>query len=323
MNQNTQPTLGFPQGQTVLLVINPVNDFLDSAGAAWPLTKATVQGGNLLDKLAAVIAGARSKGAAVVFAPMAFTQEDYAQKGLQRRSAFQRFLFERKICQAGTWGADFHPSLRPMEGETILRPHKTADVMRTDLPDVIGRQGATHLVICGLTAAECLATGLHAVEEGYEVTFLSDAIGAESQAGYDAAIHQEMPFVGGGLMKVGDFLNIVGSEDGLDMIAKGDQVYSSDNEDLGKIEELVMDGEEGGYLKVSGGLLGQTFYAPMDAVYRRMGPHVYINVPKSMVGNLGWDAAPTRSGQSAKFGLPAEHVKMPYRTYSPTGASLI
>ena len=36
-------SLSFPKGRTALPLIDPVNDFLSGGGAAWDLTKATVQ----------------------------------------------------------------------------------------------------------------------------------------------------------------------------------------------------------------------------------------------------------------------------------------
>jgi len=66
---------------------------------------------------------------------MAYTEEDYADGRLQRRSGVNRLMFERKMFLAGSWGADFHPDLQPREDEAVLRPHKGIDVFETDLPD--------------------------------------------------------------------------------------------------------------------------------------------------------------------------------------------
>ncbi len=52
----------------------------------------------------------------------------------------------------------------------------------TDLPEHLERLGTTHLVIAGMTANLCCeSTGRHAVERGFDVTYLSDAIGSESR----------------------------------------------------------------------------------------------------------------------------------------------
>ncbi len=60
--QRTKMVLPNPQDRTVLLVIDPVNDFLSEGGAAWELTKKTLKMNNLIENLQRVTAGARAKG---------------------------------------------------------------------------------------------------------------------------------------------------------------------------------------------------------------------------------------------------------------------
>ncbi len=180
---------GFPPERTVLLVIDPVNDLLSEAGAAWALTRGTVNKHDVIGHLAQAVDGARGRGIPVLFAPMAYTRADYADEQLQRRSGIHRIMFEREMFLAGSWGADFHPDLQPGGDEIVLTPHKGSDVFETDLPDHLERLGTTHLVIAGLLANLCCeGTGRHASEHGYDVTFLRDAIGALNLASYKASI---------------------------------------------------------------------------------------------------------------------------------------
>ena len=116
----------YPPDRTVLLVIDPVNDFLSEGGAAWELTKNTVKMNNVIENLQRVIAGARAAGIPVLFGPMAYTEEDYADEQLQKRSGINRMMFEMKMFQADSWGADFHPDLTPLAGDIILQPIKAA-----------------------------------------------------------------------------------------------------------------------------------------------------------------------------------------------------
>jgi len=89
---------------------------------------------------------------------------------------------------AGSWGADFHPALQPQMHEVMLLPHKSIDVFDTDLPDHLQPLEVMHLVIDGMTANLCCeSTGRHAMEKGYDVTFLSDAIGAENLPAWEAS----------------------------------------------------------------------------------------------------------------------------------------
>lgn len=95
---------------------------------------------------------------------------------------------------AGSWGADFHPDLQPGQGEIVLLPHKGTNVFESELPGHLDRLGTTHLVIAGMAANLCCeSTGRHAVEKGFDVTFLSDAISAENLPAYDASPRQARP----------------------------------------------------------------------------------------------------------------------------------
>ncbi len=140
----------FPPDRTTLLVIDPVNDFLSEGGAGWEMTKNTVKLHDVVGNLKRAIEGARELGIPVLFGPMAYTEEDYADKALHRRSGINRIMFENKMFLAGSWGADFHPDLRPRDDETVLLPHKGIDVFETDLRDRLQRLGTTHLVIAGM-----------------------------------------------------------------------------------------------------------------------------------------------------------------------------
>ncbi len=181
--------IAFSPDRTALLVIDPVNDFLSEGGAGWELTKTTVEKNDVVGHLKSAIEGARAHGLPVLFGPMAYTREDYADEQLQRRSGINRLMFERKMFLAGSWGADFHPDLQPGAGDTVLLPHKSCDVFQTDLPEHLRRLGTTHLIIAGMSANLCCeSTGRHAMEAGFDVTFLSDAIGASSLPEYEAAI---------------------------------------------------------------------------------------------------------------------------------------
>ncbi len=194
----------FDPRQTALLVIDPVNDFLHEDGAAWAMTKSTVKKNDVVNQLARLTAGARKAGVPVLFGPMAYTAEDYTEQHLQRRSGINRLMYENEMFLAGSFGADFHADIQPQPGDIILAPHKGTDVLQTDLPEHLDRLGTTHLVLAGMTANLCVeSTGRHATELGYDVTFLSDAIGAESLPAYEASIHVNYPLIGNAVLDRG------------------------------------------------------------------------------------------------------------------------
>lgn len=316
-------SLSYPTESTALLVIDPVNDFLSEGGAGYELTKNTLKMNNVVSNLKRVIEGTRQARIPVLFGPMAYTEEDYADKQLQRKSGINRLMFERKMFLAGSWGADFHADLQPDANDIILMPHKSCDVFTTDLPDHLQRMGITHLVIAGMSANLCCeSTGRHAMEAGFDVTFLSDAIGASSIPEYEASIHLNYPLLSNAVIKVDDFLAAIGNPTaGSTNVQPGDTVRGSDHGEIGKVDKVVEATEDTeGYLLVPSGLIFKTdTYIPMDAVVKRIGTEVFINIPKLIIATMPWTEPATPSDNRQKQGHAASNVEKLYRSYSPSG----
>ncbi len=311
----------FDPSRTALLVIDPVNDFLSEGGAAWEMTKSTVKKNDVVGQLHRLIAATRHAGVPVLFGPMAYTEEDYADPGLQRRSGINRLMFESKMFIAGSWGADFHPDLQPTDADVILQPHKGTDVFETDLPQHLERLGTEQLVIAGMTANLCCeSTGRHATEHGYHVTFLSDAIGAESLPAYEASIHINYPLIANAVMEVDEFLATITANDP-QVPQAGDTVIGSDRGKIGDIKEVVAAaGDTPGYLRVPRGIVfDKDTYIPLDAVTHRTDGKVYVNIPKLVVGNLPWSEPPTSNSMAEKRGPAADAAVPLYRSHEPTG----
>ena len=312
----------FDPRHTALLVIDPVNDFLSEGGAAWEMTKSTVKKNDVVAQLRRLIAGTRQAGVPVIFGPMAYTEEDYADDALQRRSGINRLMFEAKMFLADSWGADFHPQLQPTDADVILEPHKGTDVFETDLPGHLERLGTKQLVIAGMTANLCCeSTGRHATEHGYHVTFLSDAIGAESLPAYEASIHINYPLIANAVMEVDEFLASISSVGADQRPSVGDTVVGSDRGEIGEVKEVVAaQGEAPGYLRVPRGVIfDKEIYIPLDAVTHRTEGRVYVNIPKLVVGKLPWSEPPSGADLSAKRGTPQAQVNLLYRSHQPTG----
>lgn len=311
--------LTFPRDRTIMLVIDPVNDFLSEGGAAWEMTKNTVKPHNVVENMKRAIEGARGRGIPVIFGPMAYTEEDYADESLQQRTGINRIMFETKMFLAGSWGADFHPELQPLDDEIVLLPHKGTDVLQTDLPEHLERLGTTHMVIIGMTANLCCeSTGRHAAEAGYDVTYLSDAIGSESVPSYEAAVHINFPLIGNAVMKVDEFLTALDETAGQTPLQAGDTIHGSDHMEIGKVDRVVQaSGDTEGYAVVSKGLVFQKdIFVPLRAVVKRAGNDAFINVPKLVIGKMPWSEPPSENGQREKYGKPMREVDKLYGSHS-------
>ncbi len=308
----------FPPDHTALLVIDPVNDFLSEGGAGWEMTEGTVTKHDVVGHLRQAIEAARGHGVPVLHAPMAFVAADYADQELQRRSGIGRIMFELRMFQAGSWGADFHPQLQPGEDEVVLKPHKQNDVFETDLPEHLERLQTAHLVIAGMTANLCCeATGRHAAEHGYDVTFLRDAIGAENLAAYEAAIRVNYPLFANAVMDTDDFVAVL--EAGETSPQEGADVMASDQMKIGSVDEIVLDVEgDLGYLRVGRSIFSHDLYVPIDAVVKAAPGKVFVNVPKLVVGEMPWREPPTAETRREKVGAATDQTGPIYGSTSPT-----
>ena len=59
-------------------------------------------------------------------------------------------------------------------------------------------------------------------------------------------------------------------------------------------------------------------YIPLDAITKRAGTTVFVNVPKLVIGKMGWDEPPLRSERQARIGAPRGHIDKLYGSRSPT-----
>lgn len=318
--------LSFPVDKTALLIIDPVNDFLSEGGAGYELTKNTLKLNNTIKHLKQAIEGARTAGIPALFGPMAYTEEDYADEQLQKRSGINRLMFEKKMFLADSWGADFHPDLQPQEGDIILQPHKTCDVFRSDLSEHLDRMGITHLVIAGMAANLCCeSTARHATEDGYDVTMLKDAMGAASVPEYEAAVHLNLPLMANAVIKVKEFLKAIEtSASNLADIQTGDKVYGSDHLEIGQVDKVVQaNGDAEGYILVPRGIIFKTdTYIPFDAIAKRSENHVFVNVPRIVAGEMPWSEPPSNADRAAKQGPRAAEVNKLYSSRAPSHAEL-
>ncbi len=192
--------------------------------------------------------------------------------------------------------------------------------MKTDLPDQLKRLGIAHLVIAGMTANLCCgSTGRRAAEIGYDVTYLGDAIGSENVPSYEASVTLDFPLVGNGVIKVDDFLAAL-SASTAGQVQPGDTVRGSDNMEIGTVKEVVAaDNETETYMVVPRGMIfSSDTYIPLDAVVRRAGDQVFVNVPKAVVGAMSWDKPPAKGARKAKYGSPAADVEKLYGSRAPS-----
>ena len=145
--------------QTALVIIDIQNDYFP--GGAFPLEKPE----QAAAQAARVLAYFRERAL-----PVIHVQHSSIRPG----SAF--FL-------PGTPGADIHPTVSPLPGETVVVKHAPSAFLETTLTEELARCGARHLVIVGMMSHMCVDTTVRvARERGFALTLLHDACATRSLA---------------------------------------------------------------------------------------------------------------------------------------------
>jgi nicotinamidase/pyrazinamidase len=184
--------------RTALIVVDVQNDFADPKGSLF------VRGGPAVaERCSDEAQQATAAGSLVVY-----TQDWHPP-------STPHFAKDGGIwpvhCVAGTWGAEFHPSLRVV-GPTVrkgangedgysgftMRDPTTGETIPTELEGILRERGIERVIVCGLATDYCVnATALDARRLGFETEVLEDAIAAvDLKAGDGARAIVEMAEAG-------------------------------------------------------------------------------------------------------------------------------
>jgi nicotinamidase-related amidase len=158
-----------------LILIDTVNEVFSEEGKGYAGFKDEFDRIGTFANLKRLLAGFRQKHYPAFFSPMSFSDEEYAN--WKHRSGIHRMMFDNRMFEAGSWGAEFHPELAPTADEVTIAPHKNLDVFATtDLDTQLRRRGVEHVAIAGMIGTMCVeSTARSAMERGYRVTLVKDA----------------------------------------------------------------------------------------------------------------------------------------------------
>jgi nicotinamidase/pyrazinamidase len=164
---------------TALIVVDVQNDFADPNGSLF------VHGGERVARRCSEEARSASDGGAFVV----YTQDWHPE-------STPHFAKDGGVwpvhCLAGTWGADFHPSLvvlgpsvkKGSNGEDgysgfTMRDPVSGATTPTELDGLLRRRTIERVVVCGLATDYCVnATAIDARRLGYPTEIVEDAVAA-------------------------------------------------------------------------------------------------------------------------------------------------
>lgn len=171
--------------QTALIVIDVQNDFCHPKGGL-----AQSFGSHIVADIEAampnlhrLIEGARAAGVFVVFIRSIY-DDQYLSPASRDQKERRRSL---KICQSGSWGAEFYGGVSPdpNRGEIIIVKHRFNAFTRTELDSELKRLGITRVLTCGFTTSICVeSTSREAFFRDYYTAIVADAV-----AEFDRDLH--------------------------------------------------------------------------------------------------------------------------------------
>lgn len=192
MTQKNQSTLDLKS--TALLIIDPQNDFLSEGGAVWDLVGNEVKKYNIVEKLQMLLEAAKKRGMPVFFSPHYYTENEYSS--WEHLNFVDKVMFERKMFNKGTWGADFLTELKPDEKVFVLSPHKgLSNFVTGDINTQLRQRDIKTLIIAGMSANLCVESHVRdAAEHAFNVITVKDATAGAGEAATQAA-HTNFEFL--------------------------------------------------------------------------------------------------------------------------------
>jgi nicotinamidase-related amidase len=107
---------------TVLLIVDPYNDFMSEGGKLYERTKETAYAVGFYDNIRKLIPAVRAAHIQVFIVPHHRWREG-AYKGWKHMNPSQIRANEDQDFAAGTWGGEFHPEFGPREGDVVVLEH--------------------------------------------------------------------------------------------------------------------------------------------------------------------------------------------------------
>jgi nicotinamidase-related amidase len=207
-------TLTYPVNESALILVDVLNEFLAEDGKLHEAIAPMLEKTQLIRNLQRLLDGARAQGLKVFFSPHgldAHSFDDVAHVHPRFQMAIDQQMFWK-----GGHGDEFFAPLQPRPHEFVVSHHRMFSSFHgTDLQTQLQREGIRKIIIAGLTSQTCVeGTGRDALEAGYHVTFIKDAVADFTEAAHRAALEVAYPTFGHETLTVDEFLVALDTADG-------------------------------------------------------------------------------------------------------------
>lgn len=165
--------MSFDADRTAVLVIDMLNDFIESDGAM-PLPG----GDQLFPPIKGILDAARNREAPVLWVCDEHPPND---KEFEKRT---------EHCLKGSWGAQIVEELDPSDDEYRVPKRRYSGFFETDLDLRLRELGMKHLVLMGVVTNICVRSTAHdAFFRGYDVIIPEDCVAATSRREQESSLY--------------------------------------------------------------------------------------------------------------------------------------
>jgi len=175
--------------KTALVCMDFQNDIVheDAPLAQAMGTAAMVAKNQILETAAKVQAAARNAGMKVIHVNVEFDENSAAPP--TRGMFFEMLTQGDPSLIKGTWGAEFHPTTAPKEGDEVVTKNLISGFFGSGLKELLDANGVTDIVLIGVATPFAIeGTVWSAVEQGISCIVLSDVCCAGSEEMHDSSI---------------------------------------------------------------------------------------------------------------------------------------
>ena len=178
---------------TALVLIEYQNDFTSDGGVLHEAVAEVMAKTDMLTNTKRVVDAARTAGATVMHAPIAFA-EGYNEIS-SHPYGILRGVVEGNAFIKGSWGAAIVDVLAPLTGDIVIEGKRGLDTFAsTNLDFILRSKGITTIVLGGFLTNCCVESTMRTgYENGYKVITLSDCVAATSTEEHDNALRYDYP----------------------------------------------------------------------------------------------------------------------------------
>ncbi|MBI2304709.1 MAG: cysteine hydrolase [Chloroflexi bacterium] len=163
--------------ESVVIVIDMQNDFCHEDGAQGKNGANVSMCQEMAPRLASFLEEVRQAKVPIIFARVA--RDEWS-----RSEAWEDIMSKRgllRLCEEGTWGAEFYGPIQPRPGERVMTKHRNSCFIGTDLDLILRSRGIKTIILTGVATNGCVrSTGRDGFQTNYYVVFVEDCCATSS-----------------------------------------------------------------------------------------------------------------------------------------------